>query len=105
LDRHHRHLMWHLGRLYRIRCCIVHGSAVQFKMPLLAANLEFYLKELIIICLRSLGSNPHIASLREIFQRASIARQRNEKELKAPGATADAIRVAVFNSIVIQENP
>jgi hypothetical protein len=52
---HQKHLLWQLGRLYRIRCCIVHGSVVRFKLPLFTANMEFYLKELIIVCLRSLS--------------------------------------------------
>lgn len=104
LTAHHQHLVWHLGRLYRIRCCMVHGSSVRLKLPLVTANLEFYLKELIVICLRSLGLNNHVLSLREIFQRATIVRQRTDSELRATPTPADAIRAAVFNSVVIQEN-
>jgi len=104
LVRHQKHLLWQLGRLYRIRCCIVHGSAVRFKLPLFTANMEFYLKELIIVCLRSLTLNPHVASLREVFQRAAFARQRLDAELRAAPNT-DAVRNAVFNAVVIQENP
>ena len=99
---HQRHLLWQLGRLYRIRCCIVHGSAVRLKLPLFTANMEFYLKELIIVCLRSLTLNPHVISLREVFQRAAFARQRLDAELRA-APNADAVRNAVFNSVVIQE--
>ena len=105
LAAHHRHLLWQLGRLYRVRCCIVHGSQVRFKLPLFTANMEFYLKELIIVCLRSLTLNDHVSSLREVFQRAAFARQLVDTDLQAavpPGA--DAIRKAVFNSVVIQEN-
>jgi hypothetical protein len=105
LDAHHRHLLWQLGRLYRIRCCIVHGSQVRFKLPLFTANMEFYLKELIIVCLRSLTLNEHVSSLREVFQRAAFARQRVDAELQAAAPVPDAIRNAVFNSIIIQENP
>jgi hypothetical protein len=103
LVRHQKRLLWQLGRLYRIRCCIVHGSAVRFKLPLFAANMEFYLKELIIICLRSFTLNPHIVSLREVFQRAALARQRLDAELRV-APNADAVRSAVFNSVVVQEN-
>jgi len=103
LVAHHRHLLWQLGRLYRIRCCIVHGSAVRLKLPLFTANMEFYLKELIIVCLRSLTLNPHLVSLREVFQRAAFARQRLDAELRA-APNADAVRNALFNSVVIQEN-
>jgi hypothetical protein len=102
LVRHQKRLLWQLGRLYRIRCCIVHGSAVRFKLPLFAANME-YLKELIIICLRSFTLNPHIVSLREVFQRAALARQRLDAELRV-APNADAVRSAVFNSVVVQEN-
>ncbi len=101
---HHRHLVWQLGRLWRIRCCIVHGSPLQLRLPLLTANLEFYLKELIIVCLRSLGLNPHVCSLREVFQRAAIVRERTDLELSAQTAPADSIRHAVFNSVIVQEN-
>jgi len=105
LVAHQRHLLWQLGRLYRIRCCIVHGSPVRFRLPLFTANMEFYLKELIIVCLRSLTLNPHVVSLREVFQRAAFARQRMDAELRAAAPNPDAIRNAVFNSVVIQENP
>ncbi|HOC54468.1 MAG TPA: hypothetical protein PKI20_02470 [Verrucomicrobiota bacterium] len=105
LAAHHRHLLWQLSRLYRIRCCIVHGSQVRFKLPLFAANVEFYLKELITVCLRALTLNPHVASLREVFQRAAFARQRVDGELRATPPNPDAIRNAVFNSVIIQENP
>jgi hypothetical protein len=105
LAAHYRHLLWQLGRLYRIRCCIVHGSAVRLKLPLFTANMEFYLKELIIVCLRSLTLNPHVASLREVFQRAAFARQRVDGELRATPPIPDAVRSAVFTSVIIQENP
>jgi hypothetical protein len=104
LVRHQKRLLWQLGRLYRIRCCIVHGSAVRFKLPLFTANMEFYLKELIIVCLRSLTLNPHVVSLREVFQRAAFARQRLDAELRVAPPNPDAVRNAVFNSVVIQEN-
>jgi hypothetical protein len=100
---HHRHLRWHLSRLYRVRCCIVHGSEVRHRLPLLTANLEFYLKELITILLRAFSKNPHLTSLAEIYQRASIARERADRELRAQGSDADSVRRTVFNSIVLQE--
>src|SRR5439155_9405245 len=105
LAAHHRHLLWQLGRLYRIRCCIVHGSPIRFKLALLTANLEFYLKELITVCLRSLSLNHHVSSLREVFQRAAVSRQRADSELRVTTPQPDAIRSAVFNSVIIQESP
>ncbi len=104
LALHHRHLVWQLARLYRIRCCIVHGSTITFKMPLFAANLEFYLREMIIVCLRALSLNTHINSLREVFQRAGLVRQRTDSLLRAKGAPMDTVRGAVFNAMIIQES-
>ena len=63
---------------------------MRFKLPLFAANMEFYLKELIIVCLRSLTLNSHVVSLREVFQRAAFARQRLDAELRA-APNADAV--------------
>ncbi|MFZ4484818.1 MAG: hypothetical protein ACOYOL_12670, partial [Chthoniobacterales bacterium] len=100
---HHRHLQWHLSRLYRVRCCIVHGSEVRHRLPLLTANLEFYLKELITILLRAFSKNSHLTSLNEIYQRAAIARKRADQELRAQEAAAESVRSAVFNSVVLQE--
>jgi hypothetical protein len=100
---HHRHLRWHLSRLYWVRCCIVHGSEVRHRLPLLTANLEFYLKELITILLRAFSKNPHLTSLAEIYQRAGIARERSDRELRAQESNADSVRRTVFNSIVLQE--
>jgi hypothetical protein len=101
---HHKHLIWQLTRLYRIRCCLVHGSSIPFKLPLFAANLEFYLRELIVVCLRALSLNPHIHSLREVFQRAALVRQRTDQELRAANPIPDAIKSAVFNATIIQES-
>jgi hypothetical protein len=72
-------------------------------LPLLTANLEFYLKELITILLRAFSKNPHLTSLAEIYQRASIARERADRELRAQGSDADSVRRTVFNSIVLHE--
>ena len=103
LKAHHLRLSWHLSRLYRIRCCIVHGSAIRFRLPLFTANLEFYLREMILVCLRSLTQNTHLSSLREVFQRAAVTRQRTDAELRVNGAGVEAIRRAVFASPIIQE--
>lgn len=104
LAAHHNHLRWQVARLYRIRCCIVHGSPLAFKLPLFAANLEFYLRELIIICLRALQLNSHINSLREVFQRAALVRTRTDKELRATPPASDAVWATVFSAMIIQES-
>ena len=104
LALHHKHVVWQLARLYRIRCCIVHGSPITFKLPLFAANLEFYLRELIIVCLRALSLNDHINSLREVFQRAALVRHRTDSALRAATPVPEAVRLAVFNAVIIQES-
>ena len=101
IDAHLRHLQWQLARLYRIRCCIVHGSDVRFRLALFAANLEFYLKETIKFLISKLNSNDHIYNLDEIFSRALVAFNRLVMELKSPGAGAEEIRQAVFSNIVV----
>jgi hypothetical protein len=52
-----------------------------------------------------LGLNPHVSSLREVFQRAGIMRERTKKELEANGAGSEAVQNAVWGSIVIQDEP
>jgi hypothetical protein len=103
LERHADHLRWQLARLYRIRCCIVHGSPLRFKLPLYAANLEFYLREAIITILPTFGMNLHVSSLKDVYQRAAFSRKRTLSNLKAPTASPDDVRHAVFNNVVIQE--
>jgi hypothetical protein len=104
LAMHYKHLNWQVARLYRIRCCIVHGSPIIFRLPLFAANLEFYLRELIIVCLRALSLNKHVNSLREVFHRASLVRLRTDSELRATPLSPDAVPSAVFSAMIIQES-
>jgi hypothetical protein len=101
LEDHTRHLEWQLARLYRIRCCIVHGSEVRFRLSLFAANLEFYLKETIKFLITGLNYNGHIYNLEEVFARSSIAYDRVVAGLKTEGAGAEEIKQALFTNIVI----
>lgn len=73
VDRHRNHIRWHIMRLYRTRCTIVHGSSLYLGLELLAANLEYYLKELIGVVLFTLAENTHIYCIEDILRRAVYA--------------------------------
>jgi hypothetical protein len=105
LRRHLRHLEWHVARLYRIRCCIVHGSPIRFQLGLFAANLEFYLKELTRFVLASFRDNDHIESLEELFHRAVVACDRTMTGLEDQQANVDTLREGVFSDVVLREKP
>ncbi|UFS72470.1 hypothetical protein LPW11_09810 [Geomonas sp. RF6] len=106
IDDHTRHLEWQMARLYRIRCCIVHGAEVRFRLSLFAANLEFYLKETTKSLINGLNRNGHVYNVDEIFSRSTIAFDRLRGGLDAAGKAGGgpatpAIRQAVFARIVV----
>ncbi len=103
LERHLRHLEWHIHRLYRIRCRIVHGSPVRFKLGLYAANLEYYLKQTILFVMESFRENSHIYNLDELFARARVASQRVIGSLRQDNAGEAHIREAVYAGVVVKE--
>ncbi|MHB8898383.1 MAG: hypothetical protein ACYC6Y_06520 [Thermoguttaceae bacterium] len=103
LELHRQHLEWHLDRLWRIRCCVVHGSPIRFKLGLFSANLEYYLKKLILFVLATFRDNEHITSLEEVFRRTSIAYDRLVAGLTDASATIDHAREAVFAEIVVKD--
>ena len=105
LELHRQHLEWHLNRLYRIRCCIVHGSPIHFRLGLFAANLEYYLKQLILFVLAAFRDNEHLTHLDELFRRASISYDRLVAGLKEETAGVDEAREAVFADIVVKGSP
>jgi hypothetical protein len=101
MKNHMEHLEWQIDRLYRIRCCIVHGSEVRFRLRLITANLEYYLRQVILVALGTFKDNDHIHSLEELFLRASITYDRLIQALEKPDATALDIRNAVIGSIAV----
>lgn len=101
IECHVRHLEWQLARLYRIRCCIVHGAEVRFRLSLFAANLEYYLKETIKFLITRLNDNGHIYNLEEISSRTAVAHNRTVTALKTQGAGALEIKQAVIANIVV----
>jgi hypothetical protein len=69
LKTHEQRLRWHIQRIYRARCDIVHSAERVVAAALLCANLEFYLKSTLTSLLQALKVSPHIASPKEFFDR------------------------------------
>ena len=103
LESHLRHLEWHLRRLYRIRCRLIHGSDVRFHLGLFAANLEYYLRRAILFVLDAFHEHDHVASLGEVFGRSELTYDRVVASLKKEGAGDREIRAAVFAGVVLEE--
>ncbi len=103
LELHLRRLHWQISRLYRIRCCLVHGSRVRFRLALYSANLEYYLKQTLKFALNMLSESPHISDLTSLFQRAGVMWQRQFNALKENNASHAAINDAIFASIVAKD--
>jgi hypothetical protein len=102
LQQQHNRLQWHLDRLYRIRCCIVHGARVRFQLPLFAANLEYYLKQTLLFVLNALYEQPQIADLEGLFQRCQIVHKRQIERLGAKPDQQSILEV-VFPNVVVQK--
>lgn len=68
---HEKRLGWHVQRLYRARCDIVHSAEQIVNAALLCANLEFYLKSALTALLREIRPPSHILDTREFFDRQS----------------------------------
>lgn len=73
ITEHEKRLGWHVQRLYRARCDIVHSAEKIVNAALLCANLEFYLKAALTALLRELRPPSHILDTREFFDRQSHA--------------------------------
>ncbi len=69
LKNHEQRLRWHVQRLYRARCDIVHSAERIVNAALLCANLEFYLKTTLTALLQALRTIPHMSGPREFFDR------------------------------------
>ncbi len=100
---HLQRLKWHLDRLYRIRCCLVHGSPVRFRLALYAANLEYYLKQTLLFVLDALAEHNHVASLSHLFQRNTWMWERQLEALKAQGANTSTITDSIFASVIAKD--
>jgi hypothetical protein len=98
---HQRRLQWHLDRLYRIRCCIVHGSPIRFRLALFAANLEYYLKQTLMFVLDAFRNHAHITDLVSLFQRSVVAWDRRLGILAEDSKGKNDIADAVFADVLI----
>lgn len=70
LERSEQGLRWHLQRVWRARCDIVHSAGRMVNIALLCANLEAYLKSVLTAVLAAFGRIPTLASPQELFIRA-----------------------------------
>jgi hypothetical protein len=68
-DQHEERIRWHINRIYRIRCDIVHSADYSMNLTLLGANLEYYLKYVLTAILEDLTNNKAISSLTELYDR------------------------------------
>jgi hypothetical protein len=87
INRHKTNLIWHLRRLYRVRCDIVHSASTNENLNLLCGNLEYYLKSLLSLVLGELNQSSSINTLKELFERTTYTYDQMEKELKAAKET------------------
>jgi len=101
LNEHLNHLEWHLLRLYQIRCCIVHGSEIRYRLGLLTANLEYYLRQVILITVTTFREFDHIASLEELFIRASVVYNNLISKLQCDDASQDTIRETISSCVLL----
>lgn len=83
LKDHDQRLRWHVKRLYRARCDIVHSAERIVNAALLCANLEFYLKSTLTALLQSLRIVPHLSGPKEFFDRQTYAYEKLLKDLDA----------------------
>lgn len=95
LKAHAERVKWHLMRLYRIRCCLVHGTPVVTRLQLPAANLEYYLREAIYVVTTVLDRSPRLGSVETIFSRAAYAVERRDILLSVRNAGPDAVHAAL----------
>jgi len=84
-QRHEQHLIWHIHRIWRIRCDIVHSAQYKLNLNLLSANLEYYLKSLLSLIINQFSSDKGIGSIKELYIRYQYAHERFVKEMKDGG--------------------
>lgn len=92
LAQHEQRLRWHLNRLYRIRCCLVHGTPIVAPLQLPAANLEYYLRESIQVVIGAITKSTQIDSLENLFQRARFCSSRRKSMLTGKPNPATVIK-------------
>ena len=82
LERHEKHLKWHIHRIWRVRCDIVHSAEYSLNLNLLSANLEYYLKSLLTLIIDTCASRQSICSINELFERYQHAYEHLREEME-----------------------
>ncbi|ODU33293.1 MAG: hypothetical protein BGP24_10090 [Lysobacterales bacterium 69-70] len=72
LKKHDKRVRWHLQRIWRTRCDIVHSAGRGANHLLLCSNLEYYLKTTLHGLLGSLRSVPTLSGPHEYFDREAF---------------------------------
>lgn len=80
---HEQRLRWHLQRLWRARCDIVHSAERTVSAALLCANLEYYLKTVLMTLLRALREIPTLTGPKEFFDRQGYMYGNLQQDLKS----------------------
>lgn len=83
IERHERNLDWHIHRIWRIRCDIVHSAEYSLNLNLLSANLEYYLKSLLELIIESFASKQSLGSIDELYVRYQYANKHFHQEMKS----------------------
>lgn len=80
---HDKRVRWHIQRLWRTRCDIVHSAAKQKSLLLLCSNLEYYLKTTLMALLNEVRSLPTLSGPKEFFERRQYAHTELLEDLRA----------------------
>jgi len=83
VQKHEARVRAHIQRLWRARCDIVHSASRPESLVLLCANLEYYLKGVLIALLRSFRQVPTMSGPREFFERQQYAFSELKHDLSA----------------------
>jgi len=74
LKGHEQRLSWHINRIYRLRNLLVHNAQYSVDLTLIAANLEYYLKSVLMHCINVMAEIKGITSLSEVFARTEFTK-------------------------------
>lgn len=80
---HEKRVRWHLQRLWRTRCDIVHSAGRQKSLLLLCSNLEYYLKTTLMAILNEVRRLPTLSGPKEFFERQQYAHNELQDDLRA----------------------
>lgn len=78
---HEVRLRWQIQRLWRARCDVVHSAERSASAALLCANLEYYLKTVLMALLKSLRYSPTLSGPKEFFDRQSLTYESLQDDL------------------------